>query len=318
MRRFAACLLVLAGCAAPKARQPVQGPPAAAHAWRTMIVYVPQTDDSAATWLKWYAKTPGLRLAIAMSPRFMHLAQDPVLRSQFMTLKKNGRLEIALQLPNAPILPLIVEDPPYGYADDLTQLIAQAKAGFYKTWGFLPQGLVIPYGAEDPKVISILERLGFNYIVAALGDPPGDSPFQAGSMAVWDGSPASPPIPLPKGEGGQRPGEAMTAVRVWDERQTKGRPLDHWILETGANSGTFILPTDSGRGSTSFNAGEHRNPRTWDGTDWSAWFGVPAKNAAWNALRRTREALEKYKNSGQASVQRLDVAFEEIYGEPNS
>jgi hypothetical protein len=35
-------------------------------------------------------------------------------------------------------------------------------------------------------------------------------------------------------------------------------------------------------------------------------------------MRKTREALEVYKNSGQASVQRLDAAFSEIYGAQNS
>jgi len=57
---------------------------------------------------------------------------------------------------------------------------------------------------------------------------------------------------------------------------------------------------------------------TWDRTDWSAWIGQPDKNAGWDALRKTREALEIYKNSGQASVQRLDAAFSEIYSAENA
>jgi hypothetical protein len=269
-----------------------------------MIVYVPQTDDTAAGWVKWFTKNPNLRMVIAMSPRFAHPMKDPVLKSQFLALKKAGRLELALQLPNAPILPLIVENPPYGYPDDVIQLIAQAKAGFFKTWNFLPQGLVLPYGAASPKVLSMLDRLGFSWVVAALGEPPVDGPYQSGSLLVWDGAPAGNP--------------SDSTVRVWDERQMKEHPLDGWILEAKAKSGAFILPSDSGMTSSPLRAKDAWKPRTWDGSDGSLWAGSPDKDSAWSALRRTRDALEKYKNSGQASVQRLDVAFEEIYGAQSS
>ncbi len=35
-------------------------------------------------------------------------------------------------------------------------------------------------------------------------------------------------------------------------------------------------------------------------------------------MKKTRTALESYKNSGQASVQRMDAAFENIYSAQNS
>src|SRR5581483_8884998 len=57
---------------------------------------------------------------------------------------------------------------------------------------------------------------------------------------------------------------------------------------------------------------------TWTGRWWSPWIGTAEKNAAWNALRKTREALEAYKNSGRASVQRLDMAFEQMYTAENA
>ncbi len=270
-----------------------------------MIVYVPQTDETAASWPKWFAKDPGLRMVIAMSPRFARLAKDPVIRSQLLALKKEGRLDLALQVPNAPILPLIVEDPPYGYPDDVIQLAAQAKAGFFKTWNFLPQGLVLPYGAASPKLISLLERLGFAWMVAALGLPAIDGAYQSGSLAIWDGAPAGKP--------------SATVVRVWDEREMKGRlPFDTWNMEVKAKSGVFLLPHDADVSPISLGSKEIIKLRTWNAPDGSAWVGLPEKNSSWAALRRTREALEKYKNSGQASVQRLDVAFEEIYSAQNS
>src|SRR5437879_5905730 len=233
MRRFFPCFLLLVGCAAPTRVVQEKMPPQAAapsHPWRAMVVYIPQTDDTAALWPKWFAKYPDLRMVIAMSPRFSRIAKDPVVKSQLAALQKEGRLEVALQIPNAPILPLLVEDPPYGYSDDVVQLIAQAKAGFFKNWTFLPTGLVLPYGASSPELVSLLERLGFSWMIGALGAPPIDGPYQSGSLAVWDGSPEPSPgprLPLPRSRGQgpvrqtsggwpARPDEGTT-VHVWDE-----------------------------------------------------------------------------------------------------
>jgi len=89
-------------------------------------------------------------------------------------------------------------------------------------------------------------------------------------------------------------------------------------MEAKARNGSFLLPQDASIQAAPLNSRTAWSLRTWDGTDGSLWIGEAAKNAAWKALRRTREALEKYKNSGQASVQRLDIAFEEIYSAQNS
>ncbi len=302
MRYFILCLVLLCGCATPQRPGELavrDQPSAEPRTYRMMIVYVPQTDDAAATWLKWFETYPDLRMMMALSPRFTRLAKDPALKSRVQALEKEGRLELALQIPNAPLLPLLAENPPYGFTEDIVQLIAQSKAGFYKTWNFLPKGLVLPFGAASPRLLSMLERSGFSWIVASLGQGHETALFQLGPLQVWDGSST-------KGQ-----------VRVWDERQSKGRLLEGWMKELSSHKGVNFLPRD----------GEHTpsplplstlTQRTWDGSDWSLWTGDPDKSAAWNALQRTREALEKYKNSGQASVTRLDAAFNEIYSAQNS
>lgn len=284
-----------------------------------MIVYVPQTDEAAAAWLKWFVKYPNLRMVIAMSPRFQNIAKDPHLKLQIDALVKAGRLELALQIPNAPILPLLIDsssakealpsgaelpNPAYAYPDDLIQLIARSKAGFFKQWNFLARGLVLPYGAVNPKLISLLERLGFAWVVGALEAPVVDGTYQSGPLLIWDATPAGK--------------SAGTMVRVWDERQMKERPLDSWMMEAKTKGYAFLLPGDAGVQSVSLNTNIPYKSRTWMEPDWSSWIGQPAKNAGWDALRKTREALEAYKNSGRASVQRLDVAFEEIYSAQNS
>src|ERR1041384_8494756 len=115
MRRLFACCLLLTGCAVPKKtleKAPPAHPPAAAVSPQgelEMIVFIPQTDDAVGAWIKWFAKYPNLRMVIAVSPRFQHLTMDPTLKSQIQALVKSGRLELGLQIPNAPILPLLVD-----------------------------------------------------------------------------------------------------------------------------------------------------------------------------------------------------------------
>ncbi len=284
-----------------------------------MLVYIPQSDEGAASWPKWFAKYPDLRLVVALSPHSPHIEKDPHVKAQLLTLHKQGRIDFALQIPNAPILPLLMDSsnakeslpagtpiptPAYAYPDDVIQLIARSKAGFFKICGFLPHGLVVPYGAASPKLIALLERMGFSWTVAALGAPAVDGAYVSGPLIVWDATPA---------------GKAQsTVVRVWDERQTKDHPLDNWMADMKAKNGICILPQEATVQSVPLAQAGSWKLRTWADNDWSAWIGRPAKNSAWSALRKTRELLEGYKNSGQASVQRLDVAFEELYSAQNS
>jgi len=268
-----------------------------------MLVYVPLADDSAAVWAKWFVKYPGLRLVIAMSPHFQHIAKDSLLKAKFQALQKEGRLEIAMQIPNAPILPLLV-DAPYAYPDDVVQLIAQTKADFFRQWNFLPRGFVLPYGAASPKLVSMLEVLGFSWVAAALEAPAVDGPYRSGTLQIWDAAPAGKP--------------SGTLVKVWDEREMKNRPLDAWVQEITQKKWIYLLPSDAGIEPQSLASGIVWKSRTWGQADLSSWTGQPAKNAGWSALRKTREVLEAYKNSGQASIQRLDAAFSEIFSAQNS
>ena len=65
---------------------------------------------------------------------------------------------MAVQLPNPPILPLLIDtnsakdslpvgselpNPPFAYQEDVIQIIARAKADFYPSVGMLPQGIVL-------------------------------------------------------------------------------------------------------------------------------------------------------------------------------
>ena len=278
-------------------------PAAEAHPVREMLVYVPLTDENASAWAKWFVKYPGLRLVIAMSPHFQHIAKDPILKAKFLTLQKEGRLEIVMQMPNAPILPLLVEAP-YSYPDDVVQLVAQTKADFFHQWNFLPRGFVLPYGAASSKLISMLEVLGFPWVFAALEAPVVDGPYRSGALQIWDAAPA---------------GKSLgTVVKVWDEREMKDRPLDAWIQEIMQKNRIYYMPSDPGIEPIPLASGIAWKSRTWSQADLSTWMGAPAKNAGWNELRKTREALEAYKNSGQASIPRLDAAFSEIFSAQNS
>ncbi len=107
------------------------------------------------------------------------------------------------------------------------QLIAQSKAGFFKQWSLLPHGLILPYGATSPKLISLLEKLGFNWVVGALEAPVVDGAYKSGPLMVWDAAPSGKP--------------AGTVVKVWDERQMKEHPLDAWVTEIQDERAAFLF-----------------------------------------------------------------------------
>lgn len=285
------------------------------------MIYIPQTDDAAGAWLKWFVKYPRLRMTIAMSPRFQRIGKDPTLKAGFAELLKTGRLETALQIPNAPILPLLVDTqaakgalppgytvptPPYAYPDDVLQVVAQAKAGFYHQWNIAPKGAVLPHGAASPALITHMEHLNLSWIVGALGAPAVDGPYQSGRLMVWDAAASSTSI-------------VGTSVQVWDERHLRAPiPLDAWMQEIEKKGWDCTLPSDPGWVGVPIKSDTPIKRRSWSQPDWSLWIGTPGKNAAWVMLRKTRQALESYKNSGQAALGRLDAAFDEVHSAQSS
>lgn len=320
-------LLFVVGCAtqAPPTRgKPAEliSPPPAPHNAREMIVFVPQTDEAVTSWIKLFTRHPSFRMVVAMSPRFKRFEQDSALKAQILALQKAGRLELAIQLPNAPFLPLIIDTnsakdalppgsplptPAFAYPDDVIQMVARSKADFYHTWGFLPRGMVLPFGAASQPLLAMFDRLGFSWLIAALEAPAVDGPYKSGSLLLWDAAPSGQP--------------QGTTVQVWDERVMKDKgpqPLEAWAQAAEKSGISLILPSDTGLSAQTLPAENAWRRRTWLTPDWTLWIGSPLKNEAWSSLLKSREALEAYKNSGTASVQRLDTAFEEIYTAENS
>src|SRR5262245_8471871 len=116
--------LGIAGCAGitpkgqqvspPKPGQPTptpqtsSGAPTTGQPPRQTIIYIPQTDQAVGSWLKLFEKHSNLRMVIAISPRFQRFAKEAPLKERLLALQKERRLEMALQLPNAPFLPLLI------------------------------------------------------------------------------------------------------------------------------------------------------------------------------------------------------------------
>jgi hypothetical protein len=259
-------------------------------------------------------------MVLALSPRLKKFNQDALLHARVLALQKEGRLEMALQIPNAPFFPLIVDtnsakdavppgaplpNPPFAYPDDVIHLVASAKADFFHVWRTLPRGLVLPLGAASPSLLGVLDKLGFAWVVGAIEAPAVDGPYKAGAFALWDATPAMEPV--------------GTRVQVWDERSMKDRKVfAGWVQELDRTPNVALLPSDPDLPSHPLPADTGWLRRTWTTRDWTNWIGQPRKNLGWEWLRQTREALERYKNSGQASVQRLDMAFEQIYAAENA
>jgi hypothetical protein len=319
--------LGLVGCAGVQVSTSKQPPGLAAIAPgppRQVIIFIPQTDQAAMSWFKLFDRYPQLRMVIAMSPRFHRFDKEPLLKNKLTALLQAGRLELAMQIPNAPFLPLIINTdsakaaippgtplpkPAFNHPEDVTQIIASTKADFYKTFGDYPKGLILPQGAVSPELLKILNQLGLNWVIGALGAPSTEGAYRSGSLAVWD---ATPVKENPK-----------FSVQVWDERLS-GSPtlsiqtLNTWALNLTKQGVAATLPSDPNLPMQDLPSNVAWGGRTWSTGDWSPWIGTPQKNSAWNWLKKTRDALESYKNSGQASVRRLDMTFEEMYNAENA
>jgi hypothetical protein len=291
---------------------------------RQVIIFIPQTDQSAPAWLKLFDKYPQLRMVIAVSPRFNRFAKEPPLKEKVLALISAGRLELALQLPNAPFLPLLINtdlartalpagaplpSPPFMHPEDVTQVVAKAKVDLTTAWGINPKGFVLPQGAVNADLLKQLNQLGLGWVVGALGAPKNEGAYRSGNLAVWDATPVQ-----------ENP---RFMVQVWDERLTGNsgqslQTLNTWAQELVKNNLKATLPSDEGIPLQDLPADAPWGGRTWTTKDWSPWIGSAHKNAAWSWLRNTRDALENFKNSGRASVRRLDMAFEEIYNAENA
>jgi len=296
-----------------------------------LFVFIPQTEDQAVSVLKVLDRYPKLRMVWAVSPRSFRGAKQADIKARMQALEKEGRLALALQIPNAPLLPLLLNtadaqgalpadaallSPPYASSDDVVQHVGRAKNDFVKNWGSAPQGLILPYGAISPALAHWLQNQNFDWVIAALGLP-GISmgSYQLDILltwkkcAFWDGAlPQNPASPV--------------QVEVWDERDQKGiggtKTLETWGKSLNQGTVAAILPEDAGLPEPQKISDTAIQKRTWTQSDWSAWIGSPEKNAEWTALAKTRQALEAYQNSGQAQMSRLDAASEEFLTAENS
>jgi hypothetical protein len=324
--------ILLAGCATPShppagpspktgIPAPVQAAPAGVP--RQVIIFIPQTDQAAGSWIKLLDKFPQLKMAVAVSPRFSRFSKEPALKDRLLALQKDGRLELALQLRIARFLPLLnntdaaraalpagspLPVPAFAFPEDAVQIVAKAKSDFTKFWGLPPKGLILPQGAVNSDLLKLLNQRGLSWVVGALSAPAVDGAYRAGSLAVFDATPQQE--------------QPHFTVQVLDERQT-GNPaqsvqmLTAWAQGLSKNNVMAVLPADPLIPAQDLPATGWGN-RAWTSRDWSPWIGSAHKNAAWTWLRETRQALETFKNSGQASVRRLDMAFEELFNAENA
>ncbi len=336
--KFLVCAagVMLAGCAATTvsgpviptdssqtrlAAEPAVSPAVSNAIPASWVLYVPLSETTAASSLRLFDRYPQWKMVLAVSPRFHKLIQDPLLKTKIETLEQQGRLELALQLPNAPVLPLLVNSdsarltmspgvslpqPAFAFSDDALQIVAQSKADFIKVWNKAPKGLVLPYGASSPELLSLLRRMGFEWIVGALGLSTTANAARAGSITVWDTTTST-----------------MSAhVRVLDERfpspLKSTEQLAQWAQEQARDRNPWNIPSGVSQVWPELSLSAAGGGKTWLEADWSRWIGNPRSNTAWTWLRKTREMLERYKNSGRASVARLDAAFNELYAAENA
>ncbi|MBI3291657.1 MAG: hypothetical protein HYZ73_02450, partial [Elusimicrobia bacterium] len=272
----------------------------------------------------------------------------PVLTRRVKALVSANRIELALGLSARPLLPLIHETGLVRIStpsDDVEQLLSDGLHAFERTWGFSPKGFVAPEGAVAGAVDGELRRVGFQWVVAALGGPLGgpsvvlhDQPvyFDGSGMGtrwaakgsktpsqwlnevvqsperssgpvimVFAESPTLPGLPLP-----QRLPDISLLPLVAElsggaERADNSRHIE-WV--TPSQWVHEKRPVEVWKADQSRGFGG----QTWDAPNLTRWTGRPAQATAWRWYAECREVVERYRVSSQADRHRINAALAEL------
>jgi len=296
----------------------------------TIIVVVPQTEAAAIQAIKSVDKIPSLRLVLALPSRFHRLAKDPLIAPIFYRLVDAGRLELAIQISNPPLLPLLIDTdeakrtlppgtdlpiPAYRHPEDVTQIVARTRADFFKSFSRAPKGIVLPYGAVSTSLLELLQRLNMAWVVAQYGLAEKAGVYKRKGLILIDGrindmvfdERVQPEAMKRFGELTRRLQSSVPSAQKPEDSHKSNNNSELLTLNSGLS-----LPSDPQISVQEIDRDRVLGGVAWTSSDWSRWIGSSQKNAAWRWLEKTRDDLDHFKNSGKASIQRLDMAFDEL------
>lgn len=262
-----------------------------------------------------------LRLTVAAAAEGL----SPEERQRLAPFVAEGRLEFAARIPGDPPLPLIFDiraaalryegQPPatdLARPQDLADRLALEREAFRSAWGVVPAGLVPAGGALSMDMLPLVRNLGFQWV--AVGDyrSPESSQGWINAEGLWV-VPFKDIISSAPAPGIFQPG-VMTAA-VLDPSFAAAPPgsleevLEGGLVESAerwwtVSQASRAVSPDAPAASTEL--------PSWKGS-LSPWIGGPAQSTAWELLGKAARALDRYQNSGRASLKILEEASHALY-----
>ncbi|MFH1259463.1 MAG: glucodextranase DOMON-like domain-containing protein [Elusimicrobiota bacterium] len=302
-----------------------------------LLIYQPEPQTSPEEVLVFLKKYPQYRIIFCPSKDFLGKVTDPALIEEFRQLLKEGKIDPVLALPGKPLLPLIynlnlakpflpqgsfLPGREFAWPEDIRNQLAEAKANYRNLWGKTAQGLIFPNGMISPEIVPLIRRMDFQWgIGASLANPD-----QLTTNFILD--------------------DNFSFLAVTPNFYGKfDHPFIEQLAQQAKNAPNFERPSpltinlffqdpslleqlDKQYNIYSFTPAqlianypanffkiekENFTPVDWNGKNLSHWVSQPLQNRAWELIAETREAVKKYKNSGEAEIDRLDNALQEIY-----
>ncbi len=229
-----------------------------------------------------------VRFTVALAPEQTPEAERAWLREAAAA----GRLELALRLSHDPLAPLLQQARP----DAFLERLAAANPAFRAAFGVEPRGFVAAAAALDKASCAALAASGMHW--TAAGEAGGPRPWRAAGtllavpfrtaavVAAETGEPFNAAVDetaaLPPGEG------LAVLAGLLNRRPARWTTVAE---AAGAAEAPYVVPSTW---------------PAWAGAE--GWLAAPDRRRARELYALAVESVDRYQNSGSATVSRLDAA----------
>ncbi|MFH1379170.1 MAG: glucodextranase DOMON-like domain-containing protein [bacterium] len=317
------------------------------------LIYLPWQYRKLSDIVSLCESNPQVKMTLAFPDAYAYFdSPESEEYKKLLRLIDQGQIEIAMRLAREPILPLIADTddaqdllgengslpvPSYSWDTDIRQQIANERERFFAQWGTYPAGFIPAAGFVSPRVIKAMKGLDIAWIVSG----PAEGMLYARISADY------PKLFFMNDElvntlyrsdsllGARYISEKLLENMAGKEKKVVTIVLDedHYreVFNKQLLSVVNILAEKLTRNTTDY---QSMLPReiiassnadisvislkqvpisSWQRPDVSWWIGEENENTAWGLLGGVRQVVEKYQNSGNANITRLNSALEEIY-----
>ena len=252
------------------------------------------------------ARYPSLRLVVAWPSGLKP-------SDRMLSLVRARRIEPVMTLSNEPILPLLAgawassSAVSMGWPEDVRDIIARDQETYRKAFGRLSAGLYLRSGIFSSDVISFLSGMGVHWAVVPSHSNNGGRLFISRRFLVVAPHRADAVFSLPEWLASRR---EKNVVLLYDaaHRLTVEQLVSLGKMQGTNSSPRTILPRNVLTESPQFAVATEILPFVDE--DIKIWTQNPLP---WERVMLARQALDEYKNSGQANPRTMELAREELY-----